>query len=65
MSAISLIVASRVGHRLTAQPGLQLFAFGAPTFAGYGKLDPDISFKKLKAMADGAALASRRLWSRH
>ena len=38
---------------------------GFGTFAGYGKLDPDISFKKLKAMADGAAIASRRLWNRH
>jgi len=38
---------------------------GFGTFAGYGKLDPDISFKKLKAMADGAAIATRRLWGRH
>jgi len=38
---------------------------GFGTFAGYGKLDPDISFKKLKAMADGAAIASKRLWGRH
>src|SRR5690242_7737647 len=35
---------------------------GFGTFAGYGKLDPDIAFKKLRAMADGAAIASRRLW---
>ena len=35
---------------------------GFGTFAGYGKLDPDISFKKLKAMAEGAAIASQRLW---
>jgi 5-methyltetrahydropteroyltriglutamate--homocysteine methyltransferase len=37
---------------------------GFGTFAGYGKLDPDISFKKLKAMADGAAVATKRLWGR-
>ena len=37
---------------------------GFGTFAGYGKLDPDISFKKLRAMAEGAAIASKRLWSR-
>jgi 5-methyltetrahydropteroyltriglutamate--homocysteine methyltransferase len=37
---------------------------GFGTFAGYGKLDPDISFKKLRAMADGAAIASERLWGR-
>jgi 5-methyltetrahydropteroyltriglutamate--homocysteine methyltransferase len=35
---------------------------GFGTFAGYGKLDPDISFKKLQAMVDGAAIASKRLW---
>jgi 5-methyltetrahydropteroyltriglutamate--homocysteine methyltransferase len=35
---------------------------GFGTFAGYGKLDPDISFKKLGAMAEGAAIASKRLW---
>ena len=36
---------------------------GFGTFAGYGKLDPDISFKKLAAMAEGAAIASKRLWA--
>jgi 5-methyltetrahydropteroyltriglutamate--homocysteine methyltransferase len=38
---------------------------GFGTFAGYGKLDPDISFKKLRAMAEGAAIASKRLWGGH
>ncbi len=37
---------------------------GFGTFAGYGKLDPDISFKKLRARAEGAAIASQRLWGR-
>ncbi len=37
---------------------------GFGTFAGYGKLDPDISFKKLAAMAQGADIATRRLWGR-
>jgi len=37
---------------------------GFGTFAGYGKLDPDISFKKLGAMVEGAAIASKRLWAR-
>jgi 5-methyltetrahydropteroyltriglutamate--homocysteine methyltransferase len=36
---------------------------GFGTFAGYGKLDPDISFKKLRAMAEGAKIASQRLWN--
>jgi 5-methyltetrahydropteroyltriglutamate--homocysteine methyltransferase len=35
---------------------------GFGTFAGYGKLDPDISFKKLGAMVEGSAIASKRLW---
>jgi len=37
---------------------------GFGTFAGYGKIDPDIAFTKLRAMADGAAIASKRLWGR-
>lgn len=37
---------------------------GFGTFAGYGKLDPGISFKKLGAMVEGAAIASKRLWRR-
>jgi 5-methyltetrahydropteroyltriglutamate--homocysteine methyltransferase len=36
---------------------------GFGTFAGYGKLDGEIAYKKLKALADGAAIASKRLWS--
>jgi 5-methyltetrahydropteroyltriglutamate--homocysteine methyltransferase len=35
---------------------------GFGTFAGFGKLAPDISFKKLAAMAQGAEIASKRLW---
>jgi len=35
---------------------------GFGTFAGYGKMDPDIIFRKLEAMAEGAAIASQRLW---
>jgi 5-methyltetrahydropteroyltriglutamate--homocysteine methyltransferase len=37
---------------------------GFGTFAGYGKIDPDIAFKKLGAMVVGAAIASKRLWGR-
>ncbi len=36
---------------------------GFGTFAGFGKMDPDIVFKKLEAAAQGAAIASERLWS--
>jgi len=35
---------------------------GFGTFAGYGKIDPDIAFKKLGTMVEGAAIASKRLW---
>ena len=35
---------------------------GFGTFAGFGKLDPEISFKKLAALVEGAAIATRRLW---
>jgi 5-methyltetrahydropteroyltriglutamate--homocysteine methyltransferase len=35
---------------------------GFGTFAGLGKVDPDIAFKKLRALVDGAALASQDLW---
>jgi 5-methyltetrahydropteroyltriglutamate--homocysteine methyltransferase len=35
---------------------------GFGTFAGYGKMDPEISYRKLEAMAEGAAIASDRLW---
>ena len=37
---------------------------GFGTFAGFGKLDGEIAYKKLKALADGAAIASKRLWSK-
>ena len=35
---------------------------GFSTFAGFGVVDPDIVYAKLKTLADGAALASDRLW---
>ena len=37
---------------------------GFGTFAGYGKIDPGIAFKKLAAMVEGAAIASKRLWKK-
>jgi 5-methyltetrahydropteroyltriglutamate--homocysteine methyltransferase len=36
---------------------------GFGTFAGFGKMDPGIIFKKLEAAAQGAAIASARLWA--
>jgi 5-methyltetrahydropteroyltriglutamate--homocysteine methyltransferase len=35
---------------------------GFGTFAGIGKMDGAISFKKLKSLVEGAELASQRLW---
>ena len=35
---------------------------GFGTFAGYGKVDPDVAFKKLRSLVEGARIASGRLW---
>ena len=35
---------------------------GFSTFAGFGVVDPEIVWAKLKTLAEGAELASRRLW---
>ncbi len=37
---------------------------GFGTFAGFGPVDPDVAYRKLKSLADGAAIASDRLWGR-
>lgn len=37
---------------------------GFGTFAGYGKVDAGVAYKKLGALVEGARLASRRLWAR-
>ncbi|MBL8837236.1 MAG: cobalamin-independent methionine synthase II family protein [Alphaproteobacteria bacterium] len=37
---------------------------GFSTFAGFGVVDPDIVYAKLEALAQGAAIASARLWGR-
>ena len=35
---------------------------GFGTFAGFGPVDPDVAYLKLGAMAEGARIASERLW---
>jgi 5-methyltetrahydropteroyltriglutamate--homocysteine methyltransferase len=35
---------------------------GFSTFAGFGAVDPDIVYAKLSALAEGAAMATSRLW---
>ena len=37
---------------------------GFSTFAGFGPVEPDIAYMKLAAMAEGARIASKHLWSR-
>lgn len=37
---------------------------GFGTFAGFGPVDPDVAYLKLQAMAEGARIASKRLWNR-
>ena len=35
---------------------------GFGTFAGFGPVDPDVVWLKLAAMAEGAAIATKKLW---
>jgi 5-methyltetrahydropteroyltriglutamate--homocysteine methyltransferase len=37
---------------------------GFGTFAGFGPVEPDIAYLKLKSLVAGAQIASRRLWAR-
>ena len=37
---------------------------GFSTFAGFGPVDPDVAYMKFRAMAEGAEIASRKLWGR-
>ncbi|HEY5410477.1 MAG TPA: cobalamin-independent methionine synthase II family protein [Caulobacteraceae bacterium] len=37
---------------------------GFSTFAGFGPVDPDVTYMKFRAMAEGAEMASRKLWGR-
>jgi len=37
---------------------------GFSTFAGFGPVDPDVTYMKLESMAQGARMASERLWKR-
>lgn len=37
---------------------------GLGTFAGYGPVEPDIAWEKMRSLTRGAALASHRLWPR-
>jgi 5-methyltetrahydropteroyltriglutamate--homocysteine methyltransferase len=61
------LIAQRIGRyaeivgRERVIPGTDC---GFATFAGFGIVDPQVAWMKLAALAEGAALASERLWSR-
>ena len=38
---------------------------GFGTFAGFGPVDPDVAYLKLQSLAEGARIASERLWRLH
>jgi 5-methyltetrahydropteroyltriglutamate--homocysteine methyltransferase len=59
-------VAERIGRFADAVGRERVIAStdcGFGTFAGFGKIDPDITYAKLKSLAEGAAIASKRLWA--
>ncbi len=37
---------------------------GFGTFVGFGKIYPEFAYMKLQAMAEGAEIATKRLWGR-
>ncbi len=60
------LVAERI-ERFTAIVGRERVIAGTDcgfgTFAGFGKVHPDIAYGKLEALQQGARIASERLWS--
>ena len=60
-----LLVAERIGRFADIVGRERVIAgtdCGFGTFAGFGPVDPDITYLKLAAMTEGAQIASRRLW---
>jgi 5-methyltetrahydropteroyltriglutamate--homocysteine methyltransferase len=61
-----LLVAERIGKFADIVGRERVLAgsdCGFSTFAGFGPVDPDITYMKLEAMAQGARIASERLWA--
>jgi len=62
-----LLVAERI-ERFASVVGRERVIAGTDcgfgTFAGFGPVEPDIAYLKLAAMAEGARIASQRLWRR-
>jgi 5-methyltetrahydropteroyltriglutamate--homocysteine methyltransferase len=62
-----LLVAERIGRYADLVGRERVIAgsdCGFGTFAGFGPVDPDVTYLKLRSLAEGAAIASRRLWGR-
>ena len=62
-----LLVAERIGRFADLVGRERVIAgtdCGFSTFAGFGAVDPDIVYAKLASLAEGARIASTRLWQR-
>jgi 5-methyltetrahydropteroyltriglutamate--homocysteine methyltransferase len=62
-----LLVAERIGRYADLLGRERVIAgsdCGFGTFAGFGPVDPDVTYLKLRSLAEGAAIASRRFWGR-
>ena len=62
-----LLVAERIGRFADIVGKERVIAgtdCGFSTFAGFGAVDPDIVYAKLRSLADGAHIVSTRLWGR-
>jgi 5-methyltetrahydropteroyltriglutamate--homocysteine methyltransferase len=60
-----LLVAERIG-RFAELVGRERVVAGTDcgfgTFAGFGPVDPDVAYLKLRALSEGARIATQRLW---
>ncbi|MDY6948025.1 MAG: cobalamin-independent methionine synthase II family protein [Pseudomonadota bacterium] len=62
-----LLVAERLGRYADVIGRERVMAgtdCGFGTFAGFGPVDPEVAYLKLKSLSEGAAIASGRLWGR-
>ena len=62
-----LLIAERI-ERFASLVGRERVIAGSDcgfgTFAGFGPVDPEIAWAKLRSLGEGAAIASDRLWGR-
>jgi 5-methyltetrahydropteroyltriglutamate--homocysteine methyltransferase len=60
-----LLVAERIGRFADLVGRERVIAgtdCGFGTFAGFGPVDPDVAYMKLRSLVEGARIASARLW---